>query len=71
MLSGLGKAFLLFLMLFAYPDVGTPNEQGVVAVSYLVATTDELQIPLQHDKVSVPKKARLAMKKHMSAQLLN
>jgi hypothetical protein len=39
---------------FAYPDVVTPNEQGVMAVSYPVASTDALQIPLKHDKVSVP-----------------
>ncbi len=56
---------------FAYPDVGTPNDQGVMAVSYPVATTDALQIPLEDDTVRVPKKSRLAMKKRMSAQLLN
>jgi hypothetical protein len=56
---------------FAYPDVGTPNDQGVMAVRYPVAMTDALQIPLKDDTVRVPKKSRLAMKKRMSAQLLN
>ncbi len=56
---------------FAYPDVGTPNEQGQMAVCYPPATTEALQLPLKDEIPTVPKKTRLAMKKRMSAQLLN
>ncbi len=56
---------------FAYPDVGTPSDQGTMAVSYPVSVTDALMLPLKGKTHPVPKKQRLAMKKRMSAQLLN
>ena len=56
---------------FAYPDVGTPNELGHMALCYPVATTEALQLPLRNETPCVPKKTRIAMKKRMSAQLLN
>jgi hypothetical protein len=56
---------------FAYPDVGTPNEQGNMTVCYPVATTEALQKPLKNEPERVSKKMRLAVKKRMSAQLLN
>jgi hypothetical protein len=56
---------------FAYLDVGTPNEQGHMALCYAVATTEALQLPLLNETPCVPKKTRLAMKKRMAAQLLH
>jgi hypothetical protein len=55
---------------FAYPDVGTPNEQGSMVVNYPVATTEALQLPLKNEASTISKKVRLAMKKRMSAQLI-
>jgi hypothetical protein len=45
---------------FAYPDVGTPNEQGNMTVCYPVATTEALQKPLKNEPERVSKKMRLA-----------
>ena len=55
----------------AYPDVGTPNELGMMSMTYPVNVTEALQLPLPTDKVVVPKKVRLAMKKRMAVQLLH
>ena len=54
---------------FAYPDVGTPNDLGMMSMTYPVNVTDALQLPLPTDKFVVPKKIRLAMKKRMAVQL--
>ena len=35
---------------FAYPDVGTPNDSGMMAMTYPVNVTDALQLPLPTDK---------------------
>jgi len=56
---------------FAYPDVGTPSEQGTMAVSYPVSVTEALMLPLKGETRPIPKQQRHAMKKRISAQLLN
>jgi hypothetical protein len=53
-----------------FSKAGTPNEQGSMAINYPVSTTEALQLPLKNEASTVPKKVRLAMKKRMSAQLL-
>ena len=56
---------------FAYPDVGTPNDQGVMAVSYPVSVTEALMHACKGETHTVPKKQRGIMKRRMSAQLVN
>jgi hypothetical protein len=56
---------------FAYPDVGTPSDHGTMSVVYPVSVTDALMLPLKGEIHPIPKKQRHAMKKRMSAQLLN
>ena len=48
---------------FAYPDVGTPDEQGLMAVSYPVSVTEALMLPVKGETHPIPKKQRLLMKK--------
>ncbi len=56
---------------FAFPDVGTPSDLGNMSVSYPVSVTEALMLPLKGEIHPVPKKQRGAMKKRISAQLVN
>ena len=55
---------------FGYPDVGSPNDNGMQLVTYPVDVTRYLQHPLKGEQQSeVAKKMKKRMKKRMTAQL--